>query len=184
MCVSSLLNKPTVPNSLNRTAHTRRRRSKEKTAKKTPPSPPPPQSPGSQMRNSFHSCIVCLVPLAYSIVVCRSRERAASSARRRLAVGAASFCVCSYSIEQPTAPTCRNKAVKNFTWQRWRVRADIHSRERGRRSCTPPHSSGSLPAPAGRPLTPPRRSARELLEAELRFHSIVSRLRFVNGWRY
>ena len=28
--------------------------------------------PGSQMRNSFHSCIVCLVPLAYSIVVCRS----------------------------------------------------------------------------------------------------------------
>eukprot|EP00964_Phaeocystis_antarctica_P164921 scaffold143973_cov133-Phaeocystis_antarctica.AAC.1 len=36
--------------------------------------------PGSQMRNSFHSCIVCLVPFAYSIVVCRSPERAAASA--------------------------------------------------------------------------------------------------------
>ena len=32
------------------------------------------------MRNSFHSCIVCLAPLAYSIVVRRSPERAASSA--------------------------------------------------------------------------------------------------------
>ena len=41
------------------------------------PTLPLPQSPGSQTRNSFHSRIVCLAPLAYSIVVCRSPERAA-----------------------------------------------------------------------------------------------------------
>eukprot|EP00964_Phaeocystis_antarctica_P070867 scaffold43179_cov57-Phaeocystis_antarctica.AAC.1 len=41
------------------------------------------------MRNSFHSCIVCLAPLAYSIVVRRSPERAASG--RRLAAGALAF---------------------------------------------------------------------------------------------
>ena len=76
----SLLNKPTAP----KTAHTTRRQWIKKTAKRPHPSPPPtlplPQSPGSQMRNSFHSCIVCLAPLAatlaYSIVVRRSPERA------------------------------------------------------------------------------------------------------------
>eukprot|EP00964_Phaeocystis_antarctica_P106410 scaffold71283_cov90-Phaeocystis_antarctica.AAC.1 len=41
---------------------------------------PPSQSPGSQTRNWSQSCIVCLVPFAYSTVVCRSPERAAASA--------------------------------------------------------------------------------------------------------
>ena len=46
-----------------------------------PPQPfPLPQSPGSQVRSSFQSCIVCLAPPAYSIEVLRSSERAASSA--------------------------------------------------------------------------------------------------------
>ena len=40
-----------------------------------PPQPfPLPQSPGSQVRSSFQSCIVCLAPPVYSIEVLRAPE--------------------------------------------------------------------------------------------------------------
>ena len=103
-CVS--LNKPTVPK--NGTHHTALGGSGKKNSE-TDPSPPPPHAPALPLSQSLshvsplvlcwipdaelvpHSCIVCLVPLAYSIVVCRSPDYPSGQPRRRLAVGALAF---------------------------------------------------------------------------------------------